>query len=108
MPRLTRRLILTSACAAALVPHAVFAATTHQVSIANMAFTPTRITIKAGDSIEWRNRDSAEHTATDKGGAWDTGILRRNKKAVIRFDTPGDYDYFCEVHPNMQGKITVT
>ena len=108
MPRLTRRLILTSACAAALVPHAVFAATTHQVSIANMAFTPTRITIKAGDSIEWRNRDSAEHTATDKGGAWDTGILRRNKKAVIRFDTLGDYDYFCEVHPTMQGKITVT
>lgn len=108
MSHLNRRLILTSACAAAIFPTTVFASTTHPVSIANMTFTPMHITIKAGDIIEWHNRDSEGHTATDKGGTWDTGTLRRNKKAVIRFDKPGQYDYYCSWHSNMQGKITVT
>jgi len=108
MTAISRRHVLQFLAAALIAPRTGRAATLHKVSIANMAFNPTNLTIKAGDSVEWKNRDSAEHTATDKGKTWDTGILRRNKTSTIAFSTPGEFDYYCEVHPNMRGKITVT
>jgi len=108
MTTISRRFFLQFSGAVLLAARPVRAASLHKVSIANMAFNPAKLTIKAGDSVEWKNRDSAEHTATDKGKTWDTGILRRNKTSTIVFNTPGEFDYYCAVHPNMRGKITVT
>lgn len=108
MPNLSRRQMIAATGAAIALPAAAMAATTHKVSIANMAFTPAKLAVRVGDSVTWKNRDGAEHTATDKAGGWDTGTLRRNKSATVVFSKPGEYNYYCAVHPSMRGKITVT
>jgi plastocyanin len=104
----TRRKTLALCAAALAIPQAARAGQNHDVGIKSMAFNPKSLTIKAGDSVTWKNGDSAEHTATDRAGGWDTGILRRGKSATIVFDTAGTYEYYCVVHPSMRGTISVT
>ena len=108
MPPITRRLAMLSPLAAALAPTAARAALRHQVTIRQMRFEPSRLTIGAGDTVTWVNRDTARHTATDTGGRWGTGVLRPGAAGTVTFATPGTYDYACALHPSMRGRITVT
>ncbi len=77
------------------------------VEIADFDFSPRELTVQAGAAITWTNRDSAPHDATDAAGAWATGTLRQGKSAAIVFDSPGEYEYLCTVHPDMKGTLTV-
>ncbi|WP_147125705.1 cupredoxin domain-containing protein [Shimia ponticola] len=95
--------------AAALAPAAMAAghAKDHAVAIEGFAFAPGDLTISVGDSVEFTNSDSAPHTATADDGSFDTGMLRGGDQAKITFDTAGEFEYFCAVHPHMRAKITV-
>lgn len=77
------------------------------VTITGFAFQPADLTIAAGSTVTFVNKDGAPHTATDKQGAFDTGRLARGKGAKITFSTAGKFAYLCEIHPSMTGTITV-
>jgi plastocyanin len=80
-------------------------ADTVTVTIDKLAFSPKEISVKAGDTVEWVNKDAFAHTATVKGG-WE--VMIPPKKTASRVMQAGDsVDYFCRFHPNMKGKITV-
>lgn len=83
------------------------AGTTHKINISDFAFSPAKLTIKAGDTVKWTNRGDAAHTADDKGGKWKTGTIKRGNSGKVTFDTAGNYNYFCKFHPAMKGKISV-
>lgn len=73
-------------------------------------FTPNQITIKTGQAIRWTNKDSTPHTVTsvkipNGAQAFDTDILDSAKQAVLSFKVPGEYEYYCKIHPFMAGKI---
>lgn len=80
---------------------------THRIVIERFAFTPERITVQAGDTVEWINRDIVPHTATAADGVWDTGTLVREEKGRMRFPAVGRSDYFCAFHPHMRAYVTV-
>ena len=80
-------------------------AETITVTIAKMAFSPTEISAKVGDTIEWVNKDAFAHTATVR--AWEV-MLPVKKSGSITFNKAETIDYFCRFHPNMKGRITVT
>lgn len=105
----TRRLFALSTITLPLLP--LFSrpahAATHSVAIGSMKFSPKALEIAAGDSVVFANKDSVPHTATAKDGSFDTGRLADGQKGEITFTTPGEYSYFCKVHPGMKGKITV-
>jgi plastocyanin len=82
-------------------------AATITVVIDKLVFTPAEITVKAGDTIEWDNKDILQHTATAKDGSFNV-LLPPNKKGSVVVDKAGTFEYFCKFHPNMKGKITVT
>jgi plastocyanin len=74
------------------------------VEIDQFAFTPQRITVKAGTTVTWINEDDVPHTVASsfKSKALDTG-----DKFSFTFTTPGTYAYFCSVHPHMTGAVVV-
>ena len=79
------------------------------VEIHNFAFQPATVTVHPGDTIEWKNEDSAPHTATaetPKPG-FDSGVIQSGKS--WRYDAPekGTYNYICKIHPYMKGKLIV-
>jgi len=82
-------------------------------------YNPDKIQIKKGSSLKFFNNDAIPHTVTstlDKLGSpipsvsdsFDTGLLEFNESSKIKFDKEGNFNYFCTIHPFMQGKITVT
>jgi len=79
---------------------------TIQIKINDLAFSPTEVTAKVGDMVEWTNGDFVDHTATDKAGAWDVAIPA-GKSAQLKLTRPGTFVYYCKVHPGMTGTIHV-
>jgi plastocyanin len=82
------------------------------------AYDPTPLEIKKGDKVTVVNDDSAIHSVTsgkgpsdaESGKAFDSSLVEPG--ATAKIDTsalaPGEHDYYCMVHPFMQGKLNVT
>ena len=61
----------------------------------------------AGDTVVWTNSDFVPHTATARGGAWDSKSVGANGTWTLVARTAGRHAYYCVFHPNMQGVIEV-
>jgi len=84
------------------------AGTTHDVDIQGFKFNPAIITVSAGDTVRWNNKDSAPHDATADDQSWATRTpLRKGESDTVTFDTPGTYEYHCAIHSNMKAKVIV-
>jgi plastocyanin len=78
-----------------------------EVKIDNFAFTPGVITVKAGTQITWINHDDIPHTVDSTEGRFKSAALDTDDKFQFLFKEPGEYSYFCRMHPKMTGKIIV-
>jgi amicyanin len=77
------------------------------VGIDNFTFTPANLTVKAGTTVTWTNRDDIPHTVTSSAKLFKSKALDTDDKFSFTFTTPGSYEYFCSLHPHMTGKIVV-
>jgi plastocyanin len=77
------------------------------VGIANFAFAPATLTVKSGETVTFENRDSTVHSVVGPGGLFRSKALDTNDKFSFKFDKPGEYTYFCGLHPYMKGKVVV-
>jgi plastocyanin len=92
----------------AATPESAATATEAAVSIKDFAFHPDTITVPVGGSITWTNDDSTPHTATGNDRAvLQSGTIKPGETFTQTFDTAGSFDYFCEFHAGMKGKIVV-
>lgn len=77
------------------------------VTIHDDAFSPATLTVEAGQTVTFANRDDDAHTVTATDGSFDSKGLDSGSVWQHRFDRPGTYAYFCELHPFMKGTIVV-
>src|SRR2546422_8372532 len=88
------------------MPLMVYAATA-AVTIQNFAYSPTPLTIRAGDTVTWTNRDSAQHSAFFNDG-FKTAVLSQGQSASLSFSSAGTFNYICGVHGAvMSGSVIV-
>jgi len=85
----------------------VAAPVVHTVTIDSTQFQAVDITIKAGDSVVWVNRDPFPHTATADAGAFDSKEIGPGKSWTYTAQATGDIAYSCTFHPTMKGVIRV-
>lgn len=81
------------------------------------AYSPNPITINSGESITWTNNDFLPHTVTsippEQTGAngtsqeFDSGFIGTRSSFTQTFEEAGEFEYFCELHPNMVGTVIV-
>ena len=78
-------------------------------------YAPAEVTVKAGETITWKNDDTAIHTATSgenstPDGKFDTSLVSpgQGSKPTAMPNEPGQYPYFCTLHPWMTGTVTVS
>jgi hypothetical protein len=82
------------------------------VNLSNMQYKDaktgsTTTTIKAGDSVQWKNIDSMDHTTTSDTGLWDTP-LAQGASWTRKFTAAGSFPYSCMKHKStMKGTIVV-
>lgn len=78
-------------------------------SLTTGAFKPENYTVKAGTMVTWFNGDATTHTVTSTtAGVFDSGNLGSGHTYSFTFNTPGTFNYYCVIHPNMKGTIIVT
>jgi plastocyanin len=94
--------------------------TTNSVSIApgsssltTDAYQPNPIQVSVGTTVTWTNNDAQPHTATSgqnvtPDGRFDSGIMAPAATFDFTFTEAGEYPYFCLLHPNMVGTVTVS
>ena len=75
-------------------------------------YVPHEIVIYQGDTVTWINDDSAFHTVTsgfydEHDGLFDSGQLDPSQIFSFKFDEGGYYDYYCKLHPWMNGQVIV-
>ena len=82
----------------------------------NECYLPPSITVHPGDTVTWSNDDTAAHTVTSGdpadadsvGAVFDSSLIIAGSTFSYKFDTLGDYPYFCIVHPWMKGNVLNT
>ena len=77
------------------------------VRIGNFSFTPAEITVAPGTTVTWTNGDDIPHTVTATSKAFRSKAMDTDQHYSFTFTAPGTYEYFCSLHPHMQGKVIV-
>ena len=70
-------------------------------------FAPAALTVTAGSTVTWTNKDDEPHTVVSEAGLFRSGALDTGDSFSFRFDKPGTYRYTCSIHPRMVGTIVV-
>ena len=73
----------------------------------DIAYNPTTITVKKGDTITFKNEDGFAHTFTADDGAFDSGNVDGGGQFQFAPDAESTIAFHCKIHSNMKGTITV-
>jgi plastocyanin len=78
------------------------------VGIDNFTFNPATVTVKAGTTVTWTNKDDIPHGIAATNNTFKRSqALDTDDSFSFTFTTPGTYQYFCYIHPHMTGTIVV-
>jgi plastocyanin len=82
-------------------------AATFRVDMINLSFQPPTVTINAGDTVIWTQKDTTTHTVTSgpngvADGLFDSGNMNLNQTFSHTFNSPGTFPYFCVPHRAFQ------
>jgi plastocyanin len=82
------------------------------------AYSPNPIQVSVGTTVTWTNNDSQPHTVTSgSNGQPDnkfnsspnfTPLLNPGQTFSFTFTEAGEYPYYCMLHPNMVGTVSVS
>ena len=78
-----------------------------KVGIDNFTFNPKEVRVKAGDTVVWTNNDDIPHTVASPRNSIRSKPLDTGDSFSFTFTTPGDFNYFCSLHPHMTATIVV-
>lgn len=82
--------------------------TTHTVTIEGMKFEPEALTVAAGDTVIWVNKDLVAHTATSSdAGIFDSKLIAPDKSWKLTVRKKGNFAYICTYHPTMKATLHV-
>jgi plastocyanin len=105
---LTGLLALTGgfvSASAAQQPATAQAHRVHVIVIDKMQYGRMPTDVRAGDIIEWVNRDILEHSATARDGRFDVDL--KPATTVRSTATAGTVGFFCKFHPDMTATLVV-
>jgi plastocyanin len=80
---------------------------TNAITIDNFSFSPAVMTVAAGTTVTWTNRDDIPHTVVQQDQKFKSKAMDTDDSFSYTFTEPGTYEYFCSLHPKMTAKIIV-
>ncbi len=80
-----------------------------EVTIFEYKFNPQEITVKAGTTITWVNKEKRQYHSVwfEQAGDPEAPYFFPGETFERSFDKPGVYPYHCGPHPEMTGVVTV-
>ena len=78
------------------------------ISIDNFSFMSGAVTVPVGTTVTWVNHDDVPHNVVSTEQKFKSKALDTDEKFSFTFTQPGEYPYFCSIHPKMVAKVIVT
>jgi len=78
-----------------------------ETRIVDFDFAPRTLEVEVGTSVTWSNTGARPHTATDRGGSFDTKPISPGASAKVTFSTSGTFFYFCRINPSKMNGVVV-
>jgi plastocyanin len=78
------------------------------LTMQNIAYDPTSLSVATGSTITLDNKDSVTHTFTVDGQDVDVTVDGSTTGTATIDLAAGSYDFHCKIHPSMTGTLTVT
>ena len=75
--------------------------------LTKMPFDPSPVNLPIGSTVMWINNDAVLHTVTSFTNSFDSGIIPPKGNFNYTFYETGYYNYYCRLHPNMNGVIAI-
>ena len=103
-----RTTIVIAGIICSLITHQAYAADT-QVEQAGQQFSQSSLTLKAGDTLIFTNKDDVSHNIKIINGddTDDKGLQKPGEVIKASFAKPGSYQVRCGIHPKMKIDVTV-
>lgn len=79
----------------------------NEVFIQGMIFSPATITVTAGTTITWTNKDAVTHNVTSNPALFSSGAMGNGATYSFTFADKGTFSYTCTIHPSMKGTVIV-
>jgi plastocyanin len=79
-----------------------------QINIKEFMYSPKDLVVAVGSKVTWVNDDQVPHTIVETNKVFHSAALDTQDNFSYTFTTPGTYQYFCTLHPQMIGKVVVT
>ncbi len=73
------------------------------VTVSNSKFEPKVLTVKAGTTVAWRNKEGAHTVIASKNGLFESDTLSAGQSFSYKFTKAGKYPYYCSFHGDAQG-----
>jgi|ERR1700761_3484071 plastocyanin len=83
------------------------AAAAAEVKVDNFSFSPATLTVAAGTTVTWTNRDDIPHNVVSTDKVFKSKVMDTDEKFSYTFTKAGSYAYFCSIHPHMTGTVVV-
>jgi plastocyanin len=93
--------------AALLLSRLALAGETSVVKIDNFSFGPDTINIPVGTTLTWQNGDDIPHSIVAEDKSFRSKALDSDDQFSYIFSKPGEFVYFCGLHPFMKGRVIV-
>jgi amicyanin len=94
--------LVTAIVATACMAHAQSSAT---VNIQGFAYQPPEVTIQKGGTVTWTNQDGVTHDVKFQDS--ESPDMEKGESYSKTFNKSGTFDYICNIHPSMKGKVVV-
>ena len=91
-----------------LIAGSAFAETV-SIEVRDFSFIPAEITVKAGDTVEWINREKRQYHSVwfEESGEPESDYFFPGEKTTRQFNEAGRFPYRCGPHPAMTGVVNV-
>ena len=84
------------------------AVTTKTVTLKNIRYSPSAVTVTKGSKVRFVWRDgSIRHDVRFRSGGFKASALKASGTHTLTFRRGGTFRYFCSVHSEMKGRVTV-
>jgi amicyanin len=87
---------------------------TSSVTMTEFAFEPSVIRVQTGTEVTWTNEGDTAHTVVntateqyEEGELFNSGMIQSNQTYSHTFEEAGEYPYYCDLHPQMRGRVIV-
>lgn len=78
------------------------------IVIRGLKFQPAVMTVKVGDTVQWKNEDIVPHNAVStEAKEFNSGNLAVGDSWKYQAAKKGTFFYACTLHPNMKAKLVV-